>query len=47
MSNEQKKQLLDAMLKFSLRVLAGGDGCTPQETAVLPAVLAALAEAKF
>ena len=41
LTNEQEKQLTQAMVDFSLRVLRGKD-CTMLEAASLPAVLSIL-----
>lgn len=41
LTNEQGKQLTQAMVDFSLRVLSG-QNCTMQETASLPEVLSIL-----
>lgn len=38
LENEKKREVLNAAVDFALRVMEG-NACTPQETAVLPAVL--------
>ena len=44
LTEEQKAQLAKAALDFAIRVMAGGEGVQPQETAVLPNVLSYLVD---